>query len=74
VDVGSYPTTDQGLEALRTKPESKTGTARTCRRRFRWIPGGTRMSTAARVSTGTTRSSPTAPMAAKVGKVWMRTL
>ncbi len=40
LDIGKYPTTDQGLQALRVKPDGvKNGMVLIFQRMYPWIPG-----------------------------------
>src|SRR6478609_3923309 len=64
LDMGGYPSTEQGLAALTTRP---AGTVPTCRRRRRWIHGASRTNTARPASTAIStccRSARTASRAA----------
>jgi prepilin-type N-terminal cleavage/methylation domain-containing protein len=73
LDVGRYPTSEEGLKACGKSPRAwKAGKARTFPQRSRWTPGGKITFTSLRGRTGITTSSPTAWMGPPAGKGKMR--
>ena len=69
LDTGTFPTTEQGLQALRVKPANvNQWNGPYCRRTSRQIPGATTTSTSTPASTATSRtSSASAPTASPGG-------
>ena len=76
MDVGVFPTTEQGLQALRVRPPiQRSGAARTWPRMSRSIHGDVPTSTGIRAKTAKIpRSSPTAPTASLAARASTRTL
>ena len=55
LDIGHYPTNEEGLQALRTRPGiSKSGMVHICGKTYLWTPGAILMSTVSLASTAIT--------------------
>lgn len=74
LDVGKYPTTEQGLQGLREKPaDVEKWDGPTFLRIYRWTPGATTMFTGRRVSTATSTSFRRAPTVIPAERMRIRT-